>query len=374
MAKKEIKIAGAGLAGLTAAINLAKAGYKTTVFEKEKEVAAKRIGDFQYLENWTKVTDILEDIKSMDLEINFWTEVFEKVTVYGPSLKSKFTFVPTSAIAYWVKRGSRGSTIDQGFLKQAKKAGVKIVFNHPLSENQADIVATGASKVGGLGQGCVFKTDHKDCVLVIADDNFSPKGYSYLQVKQGEGVIVAGMATNFEKAEEYLGRTIKCFKKLTSLKIKNPEKFSHPVGLRGPSKKATRNSRIYIGEAAGFQDAFGGFGMRYAIKSGFLAAQSIIKNRDYDKLWQAEFGPLLNTSFVNRVLYEILENRVTLTLLILFLDKRREFIFPLLRWWYKPVWFKTQIYKLFYSFKNTLGLLIFGKRFRKNLIWFPNQE
>lgn len=372
MAKKEITIAGAGLAGLTAAINLAKAGYKVTVFEKEKEVGARRIGDFQYLENWTSPTDVLQDLKNLNLEINFWTEVFEKVTLYGPGLRSKFTFIPTSPLAYWVKRGAKGPTIDQGFLKQAQKAGVKIVFNRPASEKEVDIVATGTSRVSGLARGCVFKTDRPGCALVIVDDNLCPKAYSYLQIKKGEGVIVTGMATNFDRAEEYLEKTIHAFQKIISVKINKPRNFTHPVGFKGPGKTAIRNGKIYIGEAAGFQDALAGFGMVYAVRSGFLAAKSIVEDRDFDQLWQEDFGALLNTSLVNRMVYEILENRVTLTLLVSFLDKKRDLIFPLLRWWYQPTWIKTKLYQLLSSFKNVIGPLVCGRRrFRQNLIWFP---
>lgn len=51
---KSIKILGAGISGLTAAINLAKAGYKVDVFEKNKDVGVRFGGDLQGLENWSE--------------------------------------------------------------------------------------------------------------------------------------------------------------------------------------------------------------------------------------------------------------------------------------------------------------------------------
>ena len=54
-------------------------------------------------------------------------------------------------------------------------------------------------------------------------------------------------------------------------------------------KTAIRNQSLLVGEAAGFQDELFRFGIRYAIISGFLAAKSIIENKDYDKLWKKRF-------------------------------------------------------------------------------------
>ena len=51
---KEVKILGAGLSGLTAAINLAQIGYKVDVYEKNKDVGMRFHGDLQGLENWSK--------------------------------------------------------------------------------------------------------------------------------------------------------------------------------------------------------------------------------------------------------------------------------------------------------------------------------
>ena len=43
--------------------------------------------------------------------------------------------------------------------------------------------------------------------------------------------------------------------------------------------------------------------------SGFLAAQSIIRDTNYDELWKHEILPLLRTSLSNRMIYEFLGNR-----------------------------------------------------------------
>ena len=60
-----------------------------------------------------------------------------------------------------------------------------------------------------------------------------------------------------------------------------------------------------VGEQAGFQDALAGFGMRYALRSGLLAAQSILEETDYTRLWRRELLPLLRTGTVNRFIFNL---------------------------------------------------------------------
>ena len=68
-----------------------------------------------------------------------------------------------------------------------------------------------------------------------------------------------------------------------------------------------RNGRIlFAGEAAGFQDALWGFGMRYAMLSGHLAARALIEKMPerYERLWKKRLGGIMRTSIVNRYFYE----------------------------------------------------------------------
>ena len=50
---QRIRIAGSGPAGMTAAINLARAGLPVTVFEKHPDSGQRFQGDLQGLENWS---------------------------------------------------------------------------------------------------------------------------------------------------------------------------------------------------------------------------------------------------------------------------------------------------------------------------------
>jgi len=76
------------------------------------------------------------------------------------------------------------------------------------------------------------------------------------------------------------------------------------VGCFLLNPRYVENGKIYTGEAAGYQDLLWGFGMRYAMISGYLAALSIKENEDYKKLIKKRISGKLKTSVVNRFLAE----------------------------------------------------------------------
>src|SRR5580693_8117853 len=65
----DIVIAGGGLAGLSLSIQLARAGYRVAVFEKEKYPFHKVCGEYISLESWNFLEDLGVPLSQMNLPI-----------------------------------------------------------------------------------------------------------------------------------------------------------------------------------------------------------------------------------------------------------------------------------------------------------------
>jgi len=105
--------------------------------------------------------------------------------------------------------------------------------------------------------------------------------------------------------------TKKIFSKLVDLEMKNQLNVGGD-GYFNYKPNLSENGKLYVGEAAGLQDAFLGFGMRYAITSGYLAAKSIMEDEDYKKLIEKRFSKQLKASIVNRFLFEQLGGKISI--------------------------------------------------------------
>jgi len=305
---RKIKIAGSGPSGLTAAINLARAGFSVEVFERRGDVGCRFSGEHQGLENWTSPVDVLRKLEEMGVKPNFEATPFRRADFFD-SKGGRYVFQHESPGFYLVRRGSSEGCLDYALKNQALDEEVKIHFKKTLPLDEADIVATGPSSGDGLGVGVTFKTDGQDIVGAILDDRIAPKGYGYLLISEGRGTLVSAMIGRSKGAPKYLDKAITRFKGLHEFSIRCPKRFSGTASF-SMNRPLQQNNRLFVGEAAGLQDLLLGFGIRYAVTSGCLAAQSIIEDRSYEQLL-AESG-LLNqrkTSAVNRFLYERLGNR-----------------------------------------------------------------
>ncbi len=312
---KGIKILGAGLSGLTAGINLAKKGWKVDVYEKNRDVGMRFQGDIQGLENWSEKKDILEELNEMNIDLDFDCDPFFTATLTNGSktkeIKSK------RPMFYLVKRGSFFGTIDYGLKTQALESGIGLHFQQTLSPNEANIVATGpvAEEVVGIVKGIILRTEEKDTAIVAFSDRLAFKGYSYFLVTKGYGCMCTVVRRDEAfRVDEYFERTKEFFVRKFNLHIRPTRKVG---GVGGFSlKRVKEGNTLYVGEAAGLQDFLGGFGMRIAITSGYLAAQSIINGEDYEKMVRKHFGNKLKSGVVNRCLWENLLCKRNYSLLI----------------------------------------------------------
>ncbi len=304
---KSITILGAGPSGLTAAINLAKNGFIVKVYEKNQDCGMRFRGDFQGFENWSSRTDILKELKSMNIECDFWYKPITQAEFYDYKRNSRIVSFEKPGL-YLVRRGSFPGSLDFSLKNQALKNGVEIIFNKRISEKDSDIIAGGPKRADGIVRGIVFETKTNRIPTIILDDDLAPKSFAYLLTGEGFGCLGTGLTKNFKLADKLLDKTIEAFESLLDIDISNPKRFTG-YGNFFIKDKYVENGRIYVGESAGLQDYLLAFGLRQAITSGYLAARSIIFKEDYDKLIKQRFASQLKTSMSNRLLFSMVGNK-----------------------------------------------------------------
>ena len=337
-----VHIVGAGPASLVAAITLARSGIEAIVHEQNVDAGMRFNGDFQGLENWSEKEDVPAFLSSMGVEINFRCDPYFNPEFHGPQ-GQKVVLRTSRPLFYLVERGTNEWTIDQGLKRQALEAGVTIIWNDKLVQLPSGpvIVGTGPKAADAIAKGIVFSTSHSDCSVGIFDDRIAPKCYAYLLVNRGKATLATCLFKDFRNERMYFERALRRIKETLEIEINRPREFGAIVNFfLMPS--AVKNERIlYVGENAGFQDALWGFGMKYAIRSGYLAARSIIEGSSYDRLCDKYIRPMTYASLANRWMFSLLGNR-GYTQWLARLGKTDDAI-PMLQRHYAPSWFKKNV-------------------------------
>ncbi len=297
-------IIGAGPSGLACAIVLAQAGRRVTVREWHAKVGHRFHDDFQGLENWTRDEDVLEELAEAGIDSDFEWHGFDAGTVFDPNGK-RHQVQGKRPLFYLLRRGSSHGTLDRALLDQARASGVDVRFNDRVRKFEgAGVLAAGPRQAGVIAAGHLFETDMADGAWLALGHAVAPGGYAYLLVQGGRGTVASCMFTNFRGQAKHLAATVAFFRANAGLEMRNPRAFGGYGNTRLPAT-ALQGGHPVVGEHAGFQDALAGFGMRYAIRSGVLAAQSILDGGDYTARWQAELGPSLRAGVVNRLVFNL---------------------------------------------------------------------
>ncbi|MFM9888601.1 MAG: NAD(P)/FAD-dependent oxidoreductase [Burkholderiales bacterium] len=304
MSKVTIDIAGAGPAGLAAAIVLARHGLPVRVLERSHCVGSRFNDDLQGLENWSDACDIHQEFRGLGIEPTWWYRAASGGELFDASLRG--TAVRSSRpLFYFVRRGAVfAESLDNALLRQARELGVEVRFRHKAEPAAVRIHAGGPTgRPMAVVRGMTFRTDQPDMACTILSDRLAPKGYAYFLVADGQATLATVLLSRFLESNACLGETVRAVQHLYGVRVPNhAPRWGGYASFRIP-KSAIRGGTCLAGEAAGFQDALFGFGLRSAIVSGALAALSLIKGDDYDEAWRARLLPQLKASQVNRILY-----------------------------------------------------------------------
>ncbi len=297
-------IAGAGPAGLTAALALADGGQACAVYDARADVGERFHGDYQGLDNWSTSADVLDELGAFGIAPTFDFSPVCRLTLFDPWGR-EHTCRSAKPLFYLVRRGSGAGTLDHSLKEQVLARGVPIHFRRSVELDQRGIVAHGPGCCNVLAIGYLFDTDMADGVYAAVTDRLAPKGYAYLLIHNGRGTLSVCLFDDFAARNLYLARTVEFFERHAGLRMHGAKRFGG-VGdaTRGPHT-TRRGQVLYAGEAAGFQDALFGFGIRYAMTSGYLAARAVAGGdaTAYDQLWKAQLGGQLRTGRFNRYLY-----------------------------------------------------------------------
>ncbi len=301
---RTIKIAGGGIAGMTAGIQLKKAGFNPIVYEKELEIGGNRHGDYEGLENWIFDESMTDFFVQSGFDYSQITSIpVNRFRVHTATVPS-FLIHHHQPFFHMVKRGSGASNLDTELYRQCQSAGVQIQLGEKAPED-CDIRATGTANVAAYIRGINFSTSLQDQVHLLLGHEFAPKGYAYLIIINGEGTLATAYKKPKKSGIDPLKNSVDYF---DNYGITIPE--GKPFGSRG-SFSLPFGGMTYpykIGEAGGFQDYLFGFGIRMSMASGRGAALSILgKHKEAKQVFKG-LNRKRRLSFVNRMLYERLND------------------------------------------------------------------
>jgi len=298
-----IRIAGAGPAGLTAAITLARAGRAVEVHEAKRDVGMRFIGDLQIIEGASEVEPVPAFLDRIGVERNFYFRPADWATFYDHG-RVAHVIRSDEPYGWFIRRGPEEGSLDRGLLEQARSAGADVRFESRLRPEDADIVATGPAAPDGLAREMTWLTEDPERIDVFFDHRLSPGGYSYLFILDGLATFGCAIVADFKRIDEYFDHSLAAAREIHPFDLPRETRTGYSYMNFHLKERATSGSSVWIGEAAGFQDYLFGLGIRYALTSGHLAARSILEATDFDTVWRRALATKQETSLVNRFLYE----------------------------------------------------------------------
>jgi flavin-dependent dehydrogenase len=305
-----IKIIGAGLAGLSTAIFLKKGGVNTHVFERNRFIGENVIENFQAIRNYDKEKDFLSSLK--DRGICLSANPIKTIDKYAPSGKRMSVTAEDKPLFYSIKRGSAKDSIDNQLFDLALKEGVNFSFGDRKTLGFGDIISTGPLFKNMWAFGEVYYDVDVDPskIILFMDNNYCPQGYIYIIPFSKNKITIA--ATSFDLSSPLPAMFHKFVNENRVMReiVDDLPPASSFTGFAYSNipESAVVKGKKFVGGAAGFVDPARGFGISYAVDSGYYAAKSCIDGSNYDSLWKQGFEKEFLDGLRRRLLIEKMTN------------------------------------------------------------------
>ncbi|MEI7961777.1 MAG: NAD(P)/FAD-dependent oxidoreductase [archaeon] len=308
-------ILGAGPAGLSSAIVLSNEGHKAVVYESSPFLGGRSGNNIQAIRNYGTDKDIIKKIKSYGIEMPKLNPI-TRIIKYSPSHRFDEIYSNNEPIFYTFKRGPSPDSMENSLAEQAKSQGAKIILGKTAKVLDCQIIASGSKfDPVGFGYGATFEgTFDKETIAFFYGSDLIQNGYAYLTPYGNDQLSIA--ITSFTKSDfntisERFEKFIKA-DKIIQETINGAKRLNTFAGYGhfNIPNSAVHKYKYFTGGAAGFVDPARGFGVKYAILSGAMAAKALIdRNTDYDELWKKEFAQELTDGFNRHLLLNKFTNK-----------------------------------------------------------------
>lgn len=277
---KHTAVYGAGLAGMTAAINLARAGYAVTVYDREKGIGGSgevhpsvHTTPLQPAETWEYTgIDLSECFIETEEHPAWWYN--DRRLVLPPYVKN--------LKSYSVERGARKSSIDTKLYSIAVQEGVRFVFGRNAGVKElteappGSIISTGLYKemyemvgVDYLRTYGYMAARPSEAGRSVTDVYLGSFSVDYGYVSVANGLTYALLFSRKPLGTADLEKFKKALKKTRDLEFDNWRPF---LGYFPRETKLYWNGKILAGTLCGMIEPFWGYGIVGALLSGRVAA------------------------------------------------------------------------------------------------------
>ncbi len=312
-----VAIIGAGLSGLSCAIELERHGVKPVIFEKRAHVGEALL----YSTIWPRVisrplSDPLRYLKrEYSLELTPINHI-KRMIMFSPG----YNATERGSLGYIFRRGYQQYSLEYQLMEHVQSTitfnrvvevdDIKDDFDHVVVANSNSLSA----KQFGIWTDTfntlvriatvVGKFNPRE-VIMWMNINYAKNGFCYLvpnSEKEASLVLLVNSVTN-DEFEYYWRRFL--FTENINYYISQTTDAEHDCGFVQPLRIG---NIIFSGNAAGFTDDLIGCGGLNAIESGMLAARAILYDKDYNTLAAPIFQDIVQLHELRKA-YNTLDNK-----------------------------------------------------------------